>query len=289
LNLLNDIIDEHFLSSDKEKLIALFNKYDIFETVAKTSEQLNIHLTNAINTNQLAPMPAIVATSSNFLVLTNSKVGKITNIKEKREIQEAVAQIGLRILLSIIKLFPKEEVKIFEAVIQSLQTTSNMFGYEFTDIKNLMKLDEFYDLIQTISGEKVANEIVEIKKSNKSIIIWTEKTHLDFLTNALKKRKWIKTQKEFSSLFGDSNTNSLIHWDMKFKYELAFLLYSLAKHDFIRSKKGFFSVSERIIVDFSGDKLKLNSLKKISSKITNDPSKYADVIKNVEELIKSIS
>jgi hypothetical protein len=42
-------------------------------------------------------------------------------------------------------------------------------------------------------------------------------------------------------------------------------------------------------VDFSGDKLKLNSLKKISSKITNDPSKYADVIKNVEELIKSIS
>lgn len=286
---LHDIIDEHFLSSDKEELVYLFNKHGIFDIVSKTSGQLKAQLQRALVANNGAPISAITTTSSNFLISANNQVVKISDPKEKREIQEAIAQIGLRILLSIIKLFPKEAKEIFKSVEQALQMTAEMFGYEYDDINNLLRFDEISDLVQTLSGEKFANEIHEIKQTATSTIIWTKKVHIDYLTTELKKRKWIKKQSEFSKLFSNSDNSLKIHWDMKYKYELAHLLYLLAKGDFIRPKKGVFSVPEKFIVDFSGENLKVNSLKKISSKITNDPTKYTDIIENVEQVIRAIT
>lgn len=289
MKVLNDIIDEHILVSDKEELVSLFNKHGIFDIVSKTSEQLKTQLQRALLADNGAPISVITTTSSNFLVSVNNQVVKISDQKEKREVQEAIAQIGLRILLSIIKLFPNEASGIFEAVKQSLQMTSEIFGYEYSDINNLLHFDEFSDIVLTLSGEKFANEIHQIKRTEKATIIWTKKVQLGYLTTELKRRKWIKNQNEFSKLFGNANSKLVIHWDMKFKYELAHLLYLLAKGDFIRPKKGVFSIPEKYIVDFSGEKLKENSLKKISSKITNDITKYADIIENVKEAINTIT
>ena len=289
MKLLHDIIDEHFLPSDKEELVSIFNKYGIFDIVSKTSAQLKTQLQRALVADNGAPIPAITTTSSNFLVSVNNQVVKISDPKEKQEVQEAIAQIGLRILLSIIKLFPDEAKEIFKAVKETLQMTSKMFGYDYADINNLMRIEEISDLVQTLSGEKFANEIHEIKQSGTATIIWTKKVQLGYLTTELKKRKWIKSQNEFSKLFGNSDNNLTIHWDLKYKYELAYLLYLLAKGDFIRPKKGIFSIPERFIVDFSGEKLKVNSLRKISSRITNDPTKYNDIIENVDKVIKTIT
>lgn len=286
---LHDIIDEHFLPSDKEELVSYFNKYGFFDIVSKTSGQLKTQLERALVDKNSAPILAISTTSSNFLVSVNNQVVKISDPKEKREVQEAIAQIGLRILLSIIKLFPDEAKAIFKAVEQTLQMTSEIFGYEYAEINNLLRFDEFSDLMQTLSGEKFANEIHEIKQTNTATIFWTKKVQLGYLTSELKKRKWIKSQSEFSRLFINSDNKLTIHWDMKYKYELAHLLYLLAKGDFIRPKKGVFSVPEKFIVDFSGEKLKLNSLKKISSKITNDPTKYSYNIENAEQVIRTIT
>lgn len=287
--MLQDIIDEHFLSSDKADLVSLFEEHGIFDIISKSSGQLRIQLQRAITTDSGAPITAITTTSSNFLVSVNSQVIKIADLNEKRQIQEAIAQIGLRMLLSIIKLFPSEASDIFEAVKQSLQMTSEMFGFNYSDINDLMKFEEFTDLTQTLTGRKYADELKEIPYSEIAAIIWTNKVPLGYLTTELKKRKWIKTQSEFSKLLGNSDNKLQVHWDMKYKYELAQLLYALAKGDFIRPRKGVFSVPEKFIVDFSGTKLKANSLKKISSKITNDQTKYHDIIESVEQIMKTIS
>lgn len=287
--MLQDIIDEHFLPSDKTELVSLFNKHGIFDIISKSSGQLRVQLQRAIATDSGAPITAITTTSSNFLVSVNGLVVKISDTNEKRQIQEAIAQIGLRILLSIIKLFPAEASDIFEAVKQSLQMTSEMFGYNYSDINDLMKFEEFADLTQTLTGKKYADELQEIKQTDIAAIVWTKKVPLGYLTTELKKRKWIKTQSEFSKLFGNTDNKLQVHWDMRYKYELAQLLYVLAKGDFIRPRKGVFSVPEKFIVDFSGTKLKANSLKKISSKITTDPTAYSDIIESIEQIIKEIT
>ena len=289
MKLLQDIIDEHFLASDKTELVSLFNKHGIFDIISKSSGQLRIQLQRAIANESGAPITAITTTSSHFLVSVNSQVVKISDLNEKHKIQEAIAQIGLRILLSIIKLFPAEASDIFEAVKQSLQMTSELFGYNYSKINDLMKFEEFADLTQTLTGKKYADELREIKQTGIATIIWTKKVPLGYLTTELKQRKWIKTQNEFSKLFGNSDKNLQVHWDMKYKYELAQLLYILAKGDFIRPRKGIFSVPEKFIVDFSGVKLKANSLKKISSKITTEPTKHTEIIESIEQIIKAIS
>lgn len=287
--MLQDIIDEHFLSSDKKELVSLFNKHGIFDIITKTSGQLKIQLQRAISIDNGAPITAITTTSSNFLVSINSQVVKISDLTEKGKIQEAIAQIGLRMLLSIIKLFPDDATDIFEAVKQSLQMTSEIFGYNYSDINDLMKFEEFTALTQTLTGKKYADELQEIQQTEIAAIIWTNKVPMGYLTTELKKRKWIKTQSEFSKLFANSDSQLQVHWDMKYKYELAQLLYVLSKGDFIRPRKGVFSVPEKFIVDFSGTKLKTNSLKKISSKITTDPIAYTDIIDNIEQIIKIIT
>ncbi len=221
MKLLQDIIDEHFLSSDKKELVSLFKKYGIFEIITKSTGQIKIQLQRALSIDNGAPITAIITTSSNFLVSVNSQVIKISDPKEKRQIQEVIAQIGLRILLSIIKLFPDEAIEIFESVKESLKMTSEMFDYDYSDINNLMKFEEVTELTQLLTGKKYADDIQEIPNKGKVTIIWTKKAPLDFLTNELKKRKWIKTQSEFSKLFGNTDSNLIVHWDMKYKYELA--------------------------------------------------------------------
>ncbi len=289
LKQLQDILDEHFLTSDKKALTSLFKKHNIFDIVSKSTGQLRNLLQRAVEIDNFVPISAIATTSSNFLISVNHQVIKISDQTEKRKIQEALAQVGIRMLLSIIKLYPDEAIEIFEVVQQSLKMTSEIFDYNYSDINDLMKFEEFTELTQTLSGKRYAEEIKEIKQTGIAAIIWTNKVPLGYLTTELKKRKWIKTQNEFSKLFINTDNNLIIHWDMKYKYELAYLLFVLAKNDLIRPRKGIFSIPEKFIVDFSGTKLKKNSLKKISSKINTDLTEYTDVITRVEQIMKNIN
>jgi len=289
MNLLEEIIDEHFLSSDKEELLLLFNKYDIQNIISKSALQLRNQLQSALVSNNGVPLTAITTTSSNFLITVNNQIVKIPNPEEKLQVQQAIAQIGLRILLSIIKLFPEEATDIFDSVKQSLEITSEIFGYNYKDIDDLLMFDEFTELTKTLTGIKFANEIQKVKTKNVDSLIWTKKVPLGYLTTELKKRKWIKSQNEFSKLFNNPSAKLKVHWDIKFKYELAHLLLRLKDEDFIRPRKGFFKVAEKYIVDFSEHELTKNSLKKISSKISNEPSEYINIIKKVDEILKVIT
>lgn len=281
---LHEIIDEHFINSEKDELLLLFNEYGIFEIISKTIELLKIQLQKAL-TSDSSPVGLVTTTSSNFLVSINQQVVKVHNIEDKLKIQQAVSQIGLRVLLSIVKLFPDDATEIFEEVKQAMQITSEMFDYDYDDIQNRMKFEEFKDLTQTLTGKKCADEI---NSRTTNSLIWTNKVNLGFLTSELKKRKWIKSQNEFSKLFNKIENHLVVRWDMKYKYHLAYLLNKLKDGDYIRPKKGFFVIAEKYIVDFSGKMITKNSLKKISSKITTEESEYLDIIKEVDGILKAI-
>lgn len=57
-------------------------------------------------------------------------------------------------------------------------------------------------------------------------LIWTKNGTLDFLTAELKKMNWIKSQSNFAKLFGNTDINLKVYWNIKYKYELAYLLFN---------------------------------------------------------------
>jgi len=288
LKQLINIIDEHFLSNEREEILSLFQKYGIDEIIVKVSKQLNEGMEKAINGNPLLPL--ISSTSSNFLVSVNSQVVKITDPIEKRNVQEFVAKFSIRALLSIVKLFPEDVTNIFDAVQQSIRLTAEMFGFDYSDISNLMQinLDDFSELTQSLRGNKYAKEIQKLNVKHSKQLVWTHKTKLDFLTYELQKAKWLKKRREFECLFHPPKTSKGVHWNMEYKYELAYLIYVLAKEDFIRPKKGCFSISEQILRDYNGNLIGRNSLKKMSSAITNNPDKYHYITDKIDKMITTI-
>jgi hypothetical protein len=289
LKLLDDIINEHFVPSDNQEIRSLFEKYNIFDCLSKTTEHLKVQIQRAITSDSKAPVTAIATSSSNLLVSVNTRLTEISDLQEKRKIQVTVGQIGIRLLLSIVKLFPDQAVEIFDQVKQTLQHTSSLFNYDYNDIESLMSFKEFEDLIQTLTGVKQASEIIKIEPSKEKVLLWTQRVNIGVLTSELKKRNWIKSQNEFAKLFEKPDKSLKVRWDMNYKYELAHLLLELKDGDFIRPRKGFFLIIERHIVDFDGTITPKNSLKKISSKITTDPEKYAEITKTVDEIIKPIT
>lgn len=288
MKLLDNLINEHFLPSANEEINNLFHKHDIFNLISKTSEHLKSQMQKAIISGGEAPITTIATSGSNFLVSVNNQLIKIDNQQEKRKVQEALGQIGIRLLLSIVKLFPEQAVEIFDQVKQTLLHTSEIFNYDYADINELMKFEEYEELIQTLTGSKQARELKKIDQQKK-VLCWTDRVNIGLLTSELKRNKWIRSQNEFAKLFEDPKNTLKVHWDMKYKYELAHLLLRLKDGDFIRPKKGFFNLIEKYIVDFAGRSLPKNSLKKISSKITTNPSKYCEIINSIEEIMKPLS
>lgn len=289
MDLLNDIIDQHFVPSDNQEVRQLFDKYKIFDSLSKTADYLRVNIQKAINSGNGAPITAIATSSSSLLISVNNQLVLIPDLQEKRKIQTALGQIGIRLLLSIVKQFPEQAIEIFEHVKQTLQHTSSLFNYDYKDIETLMTFTEFEDLIRTLTGIKQADEISKIGVSKEKVLLWTQRVNIGVLTTELKRRGWIKTQNEFAKLFEKPSGYLIVHWDMNYKYELAHLLFKLKEDDFIRPRKGFFSIIEKHIADFDGTLIAKNALRKMSSKITTDQAKYAEIIKTVDELIKPIS
>jgi hypothetical protein len=268
LQLLRKIIDEHFLASDKKEVFSLFQKYKLFDLITEHTRQLELHLQKAVLNNKGAPITIISTATSNLLISVNSQLANITDPEEKRKIEQVTASLGIRILLSVITYFPEQAEQILEAVKESLELTSELRSYKFEAIKELMNLEDLQMALQSMTGSRQAKEIRRVGQNGIPTLTWTERCHVDFLTNELKKREWIKSRSQFSKLFGNKDQGLIINWNMDHKYELARLLFKLHEDDFIRAIKttrGLFSIAERHIRDYNNKPLTKNALKKISS------------------------
>ncbi|OQP67260.1 hypothetical protein A3860_02550 [Niastella vici] len=291
MDILKDIIEQHFISPEKQEILILLKKYDLADLILKHGTLLIEQIQKHLSTNNKAPLPILSSSASNLLVAINSKVTLITDPFEKRKIQQAVANLSVRMFASIIKLFPNDALEVLKAVQEGLQSTSSLWSYDYNDIDQLMHLSGFYEMIQSIDGSNAAKKIKKIEQGPISFLKWTKKCDTGFLTSELKEKGWIKSQNGFVKLFDNQDESLKVHWNTNYRYELARLLFMLHEKDFIRPvpSKGYFAIAERHIVDFAEKPLPKNALKKLSSKMTQEPDKYKEIISEVDELINKLN
>ncbi|MBI5541260.1 MAG: hypothetical protein HY951_14435 [Bacteroidia bacterium] len=165
-------------------------------------------------------------------------------------------------------------------------------SFDTEDINKLISEHEkcLFERVKSSDIESIKNSNHETNKKI-AYLIWTGKGNLDFLTSELIKRRWIKSQNNFSKLFENKDENVKIFWNTQYQYELAYLLYRLKKDGFLRpvNTKGYFKVAEIHIVDYSGKSFTKNALVKNSSKILKNPKNYIDIISAVDNIMKAIS
>lgn len=290
MKLLNDLLAEHYLPEDKEELVMLLESYDVFSTIEILVSKLRQHLVNQTGEHSKAPLTVIGSLSSSALTSINSKVVQIADPKEKRKVQVGISQLALRLLLTIVRQFPDEAQEIFATVSTSLEDTSEMNGYNIQDIRRLMMLGEIQELFNSINGKKQAAEISQRTPQTLPFLQWTGTVPLDLLTHELHTRKWIKSRKEFEGLFENQDPSFRLHWDFSKKASLAYLLYRLKRERLIaqNGSKGYFSIAEKYIVDFSGQPLTTNALKKLSSKIRIEYERYYIITDEVDAILKKL-
>lgn len=168
------------------------------------------------------------------------------------------------------------------------------------DVISVFDKNKINDLLlrhNSCMKKRIKNEYPELNSNNYynkngkcPYVQWTNKTHIDKLSHELKSLNWIKSQSEFVKFFDIDIENSIVRWNMKYKYELAYLIYKLKEGYFIRTinSKGYFCIVENYFVGFSGEKFKNNTLKKLNSKITTESNKYIVVIEKIDNLISNI-
>lgn len=148
-------------------------------------------------------------------------------------------------------------------------------------------------LIKRTMGNDIEKATKNLHRFYKEIayLHWTTKGILDILTAELKKRQWIKSRRNFAKLFDNKDKNIKVYWNKQYKYELVYLLFRLKEEGYINTvnSKGYFRIAEQQIMDYSNNVFKINSLKKISSKITKNPHQYIEIIEEVEDIMFAIS
>lgn len=131
----------------------------------------------------------------------------------------------------------------------------------------------------------------QLKAKGTAFFKWAGKVNIGLLTTALKRRNYIQYQCEFAKLFDNTDINHKVHCNMKYIYEIAYLLFRLKQDNFFFTvySKGYFTIAEQHIVDYSGKTLQKNTLKSISCKICRNPDKYLVIIKEVEMILHEIT
>lgn len=291
MELLEKILSEHYLPEKKDEILSLLIKVNVLPVLQKLTSRVNTQLISPAKKTESAPITEIASISSSFLVAVNGEMVKMENLAEKREVEKILSEIAFRILLSIVKSFPAEGLIILQTVKKSIRSACEMLGFKYEEIEHLMAFKQAEIVFLTISGNTQANTLSSIKKKSNPYLLWTKKVPLDFLLHELSKRKWIKRKSNFAKLLDTTNNDTKIYWDFKYRAHLAYLFFRLKELDYIRpvGTKGYFSILERYIVDFSGKSLSKGSLRKLSSKVKQDSEYYALLISDIDAIIETIS
>lgn len=284
MKLLDEILREHYFPEQKAALSQLLERHELLGVIERSSELLSAQLKQAVDSQSQLPLIAIGSISSTFLTSVNNKVIHIADAQEKRTVQIEISKLAVRILLSIIKLFPDDVNEIVHAIKTTLQNTSFIEGYNFDDLEELV----LKELFETVGGDRQALEVNIRTKDTLPFLQWVSEKSVQFLSHELRQKGWIKDRKAFESFFENQDSSLKVHWDFRKKAELAILFYRLNEEKFITSNgvnRGHFSIPERYFVDFSGKPFKKDALKKLSSKINKHLDQNASKIREVNEVL----
>ena len=132
--------------------------------------------------------------------------------------------------------------------------------------------------------------MASLHNSPKCILIWHDKGDLKELIYILVKEGYIRSKRELDNLFSDPLHCAKVRWNGEKLYHLAYLLYCLRRKKYIivTVGKGYFNYAERHFTDFERNDLKENSLKRKSSRVNKEKSRFAYVRKDIDKILAQI-
>ena len=236
--------------------------------------------------NQVSDIGVI---SSCLLVTVNHHIEAVKKRDQRSKIELLLADLAFDIYIDFLNKTPLDAENVIEEIVKSSIVTCNLSGHDFNIFKKLIDFYKLNSIINPTSKNKYLRSPDIPKKKCK--LIWNGKGRLEELIYQLQKRKLIKTKLQFFNLFAEEYTEQTrVKWDFDRKAHLAHLLYQLHAKDHIRliACKGYFSFAEKHFIGFDDTALKKDSLKKLSSSMNTEPSKYHHVISEVNDIIKAI-
>lgn len=268
--------------ADSSETIIILEKYRLAKIIDKTVQLLN-------NPNNQVSDIGII--SCCLLTRINNNISTIKKQGLKLKIELLLTDLTLKIYTDFLGITPLAPDEIIKEIIKSSSVTCNLFGYGFNVFKQLIDFYNFNAVINYTnkSGYFKHSPTVNRKKCK---LIWNGKGRLEELIYQLQKRKLIKNKLNFFNLFLDDHAeNILVKWDFERKWHLAYMLHQLYIKDLIRlvSCKGYFVYAEMHFIGFDGQVLKKDSLKRLSSSINTDPLKYANIINEVDDIIRAVT
>jgi hypothetical protein len=255
------------------------------------SNSLSSELEQAAKEGRHLPTYKISLTAGNILISSNTQIIQIKNLKEKNEVKKLVAEISLRLLLSIVRKFPEDANQVIDEIRGTLKMIAQQRSYDTKDMSEFINLNELENIIRSISGEQAASEIRIIQSGGLPRVIWMEQVDIGILSFSLKKRKWIKSKREFWKLFEEDCENSSIRFDMRYKWQMAYLIHILKREGFIRTQptKGHFKIVQDKIIGFKDDRLPEDDLKRMATRVKKNEHKYYDIVMEVKKIMSEIS
>ncbi len=289
MQFLQQFIEDHYIGTERTSLVKLLKKYELYPIL---DQILSVHKSGLTFHNSLPAEQAMtIASSYASMALTaiNLKIGSINHQEERTIIKKAIAQMGLRLYLSFIRQFPEEMIEITAQMKNSLPEICAAMGYDYNEFKEHVNVEQLEIVIREISGMSSVN-VKLLPRPKQQRIQWREKGQLAYLTHELKIRNWIRKKNEWMNFLDANKTPGIVHWNEKHKAELAYLLYSLYQNDFISptGTKGYFTIAEEFLRDYSGRRFTKKALKKLSSKITCDMEKYQEITNVVNKILQKI-
>lgn len=292
MSLLQKFIELHYIGSEQKDLVDMLNKYDlppILEQVL-SAHHSSLALANNLPFDKILPFASSHATLA--LTTIKLKLDTIQDAEEIKKLKKGLTQMGIRLYLSFIRQFPNDMLAITRLVKDSLPSLIEALGYDKRELDENFNVEQFEIVISEITGERFANEIKPVKIDRPGYRLrWNEKGRLDYLSDEMKARNWIKKKNEWNNLLDSSKTPGAVQCNEKYKAQIVHLLYSLRKNGYVtmQGTKGYFSIAENHFTDYSGRPFPKNSLKRLSSKINEQAEKYKLILVEVEEVMKKIS
>jgi len=132
--------------------------------------------------------------------------------------------------------------------------------------------------------------MASLHNSPKCILIWHDKGDLKELIYILVKEGYIRSKRELDNLFRNPLHCAKVRWNGEKLYHLAYLLYCLRRRKYIivTIGKGYFTYAERYFTDFERKDLKQNTLKRMSSRVNKEKTRFAYVRKDIDKILKEI-
>lgn len=260
------LLDEVF--QDKETPLALLRKYDLVSVLEKTIQSIGKELSHSP-----IAITRLVGLAPSVLFLINNQLAKITDQKDKGELELLMADVTNHLIKKLMDKCNQPATALKE-IKSSLETASDINAFNFGALLHLLKYD---------------NLELTYKEDETYWYDWMGKLHeLDELADKLRKQGIIKSVKDFKQLFKAHGNSKLKVQFSKDSPPFLIALFDELKIKGIiipRGGTGHFHPLKIYGVTFENKVLIKNEPKAIKRNAKRKPEKWERIENNAKDLI----